>query len=159
MLDANHNSYESGTNEWDYWRFNGNAPYAPPFKFKVKFKGQTSFQQATGEITSLAEEGDGTSFTESLSTSYTEDDDEDNKLSWGAWFAIIFCILLIIACIIFGAFCYIKRQKQRGSVEFDEKYQVGDTPTGNAGNNDNKQTETTQQEPEEIEVEMDIETR
>jgi len=155
MKDGNMNGYENGVNEWDYWKFTGNTPYSPDFTFKLKSSITNEVIQTSGSIGSL-NEGDYTEISSGFSSSYTEDNDEENKLSWGAWFAIIFCILLIIACIIIGTFCYIKRQKQKGQVEFDEKYQVGDTPT-NAGTND-KQTET-QQEVEEIEVEMDMETR
>lgn len=159
MKDSQMSTYELGTFEWDYCKFTKYVPYKGPFTFRITTTGGSV--TTTSNVLSSTGVNVGDYGYANVGSAYgASSDTTNNTLDWTAWFAIIICSLLFIACIV-GIVIYMKR-KNKGDVTFDHgnKNKTTNTPNNNATNdtpNDIPNVTQTQNEDEaEIEVEMNV---
>lgn len=136
MKDSKMNSYETGVNEWDYYKFTTNAPYSPPFSFKITSKsGQTI---TTTNVISDLNEGSSGYMSKAWNSAYTEDGEGDTSTFPVAGIVAIVLVSLIIIGV--AGYCFIKRNKQKGAVSFEQGNRDSPAPVVNDGDNDNKTT-------------------
>ena len=95
----------------------GSNPCSAPFDFKVESSDGQSIESYS-VITTKAADASGT-MDQAFGSGYTEGDDDDDKMPWTTWFAIITSILVVIAII--AVIVYCRKNKQKKEVTFDAK--------------------------------------
>eukprot|EP01084_Bolivina_argentea_P046308 85277_1 len=99
----------------NYWAFNVNGPFVPPFSFKITASsGETIVSNDV--INSLAANAQG-EMDQSFSENYETDDDKGG-VSWVVWVVIVFIILIII-CVVIGVIIYKKKAGESRGYQSD----------------------------------------
>merc|ERR1719283_830056 len=113
-------SWESGVQEWDYWKFTSNSPYSAPFSFQATL---STGQVVEGQV--INSMYDGASGTLSVSSAYTASEETAAKegMASGEVAAIVICSVLGALCCV----CYRKRTKViAAGVEEEDVHVIGD---------------------------------
>merc|ERR1711953_464843 len=101
-------SWESGVQEWDYWKFTANSPYSAPFSFQATL---STGQVVEGQV--INSMYDGASGTLSVSSAYTASDAstaENGGMASGEVAAVVICSVLALC--VMGALCFVCYRKR-----------------------------------------------